>query len=1080
MSHQLHLEKEKYRQWVKAGLGLGYLKEGLAPFCDDVAKQQHKDILDNIKQTKNLSAVTCGQCNLRTLKPDHVKIGKNQCPLGQANCNCCYTSSKIACPNNVCGAIYDTIITNHASTPPAPYWKNTQTQQWTGDPWSIAKCFINAPGYDRTTSAADINCTGLLHVIINNKYFHNHIQNNLAGANVFSKVRQYRNEIFHSSSMELEEADANTYIDDMIAVLQDGKELIHRKDAQDAVKKLEELKNEGFIVTTENMQKMHGDVGKEFGNLRISTERLATKDDRDDLKKKLSALESLLSEQAEEMKRLKTDDSAQKKQPEYEKSKLDLQRRLIEFYREDLLRMSALPFQQEGNLCDFKDIYVRPRMTIESKDKLDNKPKVADVLSMSDIFTKDGKPIKIIYVLGDAGSGKSSFCKSLINYWCLAHSEQGQSIDDEFSGVKEMKKFNFLFYLPLRHHTDKMKIKEMLEEKYEHPALMKLLKYESRTCLVVLDGLDEWNPPASKCTPERGALKEYTVLTTSRPWKIATLGITDYEIRQKIILKRFDDDDGGDERNKTFKKDKYPANLIPAEIMRMDKESIDLYKQLLNEGKEAVYNIRVMVVGPFGVGKTTLTKRLLREDVDLNLQDSTNGIDVHVRRCKVSLSNGRWNILEKGKTSDDTAARLAKLLNKQVDDQKTIEKKETKMPNGVVSTDSDSVETERKNLLEEQEETLVEDSVPIVFPIEERSDSETNLTVGSNDQAIQTVGSKDQAIQNELEDLMKEVPLDATDTNSADLSIWDFAGQYVFYSTHRVFLSERAIYLLVTDISKDINEIVKDDSCVVDCNDKKQWTVSEFVHFWLNSIHEFCSFQDDKGPPVLLVGTFTDQLDQKTKGNIVRKYFHELRASVLGKGTFCHIEGNEDFDMDNSIIDDKIERLRHTIFDIASKQSYWGEHIPAKWITLERKIVSEKDLGKKVLYKKQLRDLNGELLVSIETDEELELFLRFHHESGNILYFSEAQLSDSIVLDPQWLIDAFKSIITEKTFYKKNETIFKNWLEFEKSAKLTDVFVDMVWEKSEFYEHKDLLLRYLQKLGFIVKPRQQSNSAKVM
>ncbi|XP_053405502.1 uncharacterized protein LOC128558973 [Mercenaria mercenaria] len=189
MAHQHHLENEKYRQWVKAGLGLGYLKEGLAPFCDDVAKQQHKDILDNIKQTKHLHTVTCGLCALRTLKPDHVKIGKNQCPLDQVNCNCCYTNGKNACPNNVCGAIYDNIITNHASTPPAPYWKNTQTQQWTGDPWSIAKCFINAPGYDQKTSAADIDCTGLLHVIINNKYFHNHIQCNLAGANVFSKVK---------------------------------------------------------------------------------------------------------------------------------------------------------------------------------------------------------------------------------------------------------------------------------------------------------------------------------------------------------------------------------------------------------------------------------------------------------------------------------------------------------------------------------------------------------------------------------------------------------------------------------------------------------------------------------------------------------------------------------------------------------------------------------------------------------------------------------------------------------------------------------------------------------------------------
>ncbi|XP_045156272.2 uncharacterized protein LOC123522858 [Mercenaria mercenaria] len=558
MAHQLHLKKEKYRQWVKAGLGLGYLKEGLVPFCDDVTKQQHEDILDKIKQTKNLPTVTCGQCSWRNLRPDHLKIGKNQCSLGQANCNCCYTSGKIPCPNNVCGAIYDNIITNHASKPPAPNWKNTQSQQWTGDPWSIAKCFINASGYDLKTSAADIDCTGLLHVIINNKYFHNHIQSNLAGANVFSKVRQYRNEIFHSSTMELEEADANTYIDDMIAVLQDGKELNNRKDAQDAVKKLKELKNEDFIVTTENTE----NVLDEIRNVRKSTESLATKDDCGNLKRSISALGSHMSEEMEEMKRLKTDGSSQKEQSDYEKSKLELQTMLIEYYKEDILRMSAIPLQQEGNLCNVKDVYVRPRMTIESKGNKGSEEAV--VLSMSDVFTKDGKAIKSIYVLGEAGSGKSSFCKSLVNYWCLAHSDEGESIEDELSGVKEMNKFKFLFHLPLRHHTDKMKIKEMLEEKYEHPVLKKLLECESRTCLVVLDGLDEWAHPASKRPPERGSLKEYTVITTSRPWKIATLGINDNEIRHKIILKGFVDKTSVKNMientvrilNKTFKKDK--------------------------------------------------------------------------------------------------------------------------------------------------------------------------------------------------------------------------------------------------------------------------------------------------------------------------------------------------------------------------------------------------------------------------------------------------------------------------------------------------------------------------------------------
>jgi polynucleotide 5'-kinase involved in rRNA processing len=89
-------------------------------------------------------------------------------------------------------------------------------------------------------------------------------------------------------------------------------------------------------------------------------------------------------------------------------------------------------------------------------------------------------------------------------------------------------------------------------------------------------------------------------------------------------------------------------NLIPEEILRMDKRSIELYKRALSEGEEHVYNIRVMVVGHYGVGKTTLTKRLLDEVVDINKRESTNGIDVHVRRCNVCLKTGQWSTIPKG------------------------------------------------------------------------------------------------------------------------------------------------------------------------------------------------------------------------------------------------------------------------------------------------------------------------------------------------------------------------------------------------------------------------------------------------
>ena len=84
------------------------------------------------------------------------------------------------------------------------------------------------------------------------------------------------------------------------------------------------------------------------------------------------------------------------------------------------------------------------------------------------------------------------------------------------------------------------------------------------------------------------------------------------------------------------------TSQLPAEILLMDKKSVELYKKALEEGKEKDYSIRVMVTGPYGVGKSTFTKRLLFQDVDISERHSTDGIDVHVNKCKVSLETSEW------------------------------------------------------------------------------------------------------------------------------------------------------------------------------------------------------------------------------------------------------------------------------------------------------------------------------------------------------------------------------------------------------------------------------------------------------
>jgi hypothetical protein len=62
-------------------------------------------------------------------------------------------------------------------------------------------------------------------------------------------------------------------------------------------------------------------------------------------------------------------------------------------------------------------------------------------------------------------------------------------------------------------------------------------------------------------------------------------------------------------------------------------------------------------------------------------------------------------------------------------------------------------------------------------------------------------------------------------TDTAELSLWDFGGQYVFYTTHQVFLTNRAVYLLVLDLSQALDHRVEKDECFPDMKGPTLWTV---------------------------------------------------------------------------------------------------------------------------------------------------------------------------------------------------------------------------------------------------------------
>ncbi|XP_060559002.1 uncharacterized protein LOC132719255 [Ruditapes philippinarum] len=200
--------------------------------------------------------------------------------------------------------------------------------------------------------------------------------------------------------------------------------------------------------------------------------------------------------------------------------------------------------------------YIRPELSLLVSTSTGNDKKIP-VKSLSELFKTKNIENREIYVLADAGLGKTAFSKYLANVWCQAHCPD-EDLNDLLlkDDVDCMQEFEFLFLVLLRDSDDLCSIDELifekiisnlgLEERLPEEVLFKILKNEK--CLVILDGLDEWTHPDKKCykrprsIPHRKDQKKCTVMTTTRPWKLGVLNLNSFEVGQKVELTKLSED----------------------------------------------------------------------------------------------------------------------------------------------------------------------------------------------------------------------------------------------------------------------------------------------------------------------------------------------------------------------------------------------------------------------------------------------------------------------------------------------------------------------------------------------------------
>ncbi|XP_060596565.1 probable serine/threonine-protein kinase roco5 [Ruditapes philippinarum] len=217
---------------------------------------------------------------------------------------------------------------------------------------------------------------------------------------------------------------------------------------------------------------------------------------------------------------------------------------------------------------------------------------------------------------------------------------------------------------------------------------------------------------------------------------------------------------------------------------------------------------------------------------------------------------------------------------------------------------------------------------------------------------------------------------------SINYDLWDFGGQYVFYATHALFHSNRAIYVLVMDLTKKFDTIVRDTSHP---NETGNRNVEYFIKFWMNSIHSFAGSLDGFEPPVILVGTHIDQVQGLRTSQLKHAeiFFEDVRSLFDGTQILNHFHKKE-FAVNNlNRHDIVIDELREEIMKIG-RSKVRNVEIPTRWVYLDHKL---KYVTQKVITIANIQTLILEYDLQTMPIEELKLFLQYQHAKGTPFLF---------------------------------------------------------------------------------------------
>ena len=515
---------------------------------------------------------------------------------------------------------------------------------------------------------------------------------------------------------------------------------------------------------------------------------------------------------------------------------------------------------------------------------------------------------------------------------------------------------------------------------------------------------------------------------------------------------------------------------VPLEILARGKLATEAYTRALEDGKGYARRVPIMIIGQSRTGKTSL-KRSLKGKLFNPDEKSTEGIETDPSYFRVSTELWKTN-----KNSEDTEPepkflfeqQAAQLIHESLKEEMAKEaswnpynhgtkpsKPEPTFSFGHQAEESSrnprNIRTKLSRIFEKERELSDEprsnERLRQDLEVAEKFKADLGMAPSSQDYQDRLRGPN---LPEDVAALVQGLLKNSKEVEDGDdiySILWDFGGQSVYYDTHPIFMTKKAIYLLTCELSCDPYQTViaptkrglrgniKDTCC--------SKTALDYLDFWMSSVYSLVSPQalsSDDLPQVMFVCTHADKpyRHDVSPEDLASGIYHFLKQKVYGKllkGVFA-VDNTKSGSADEC---KSVLKLREKVLSVVQKLPQVNEAIPLKWLKYERILSLLIKEGYKWIPIEKARIIASDEC-GINDDQQFSTLLNFLHDQRILIHFNEsADLANIVILSPQWLIDMFKEVITVKSWENVDEMFADQWRKLEETGILDGQLLDHVW-----------------------------------